>query len=258
MSASDLAGDWTLHGYRPCGRLGLQHIVIDAAGSSTFTARFVESNPCFSAGTVFLEAAIDPTGDVRALLFYDRYDLHMDAELDFRIAASDGGRIERITLPTIRVLPPGEEVASVYMAVGVYLQRRDATPECGRELNLDYFRCSCPSADIINAEGGRVIGTQIYNANSSICLAALHAGAIGSKGGEVLTILAGGFRDSERTSREGNCPYFDGSEGNGVRSESSDRGRAFFFDGDSGVCDEASPPPKNTWYCVRRQAIWSR
>ena len=63
--------------------------------------------------------------------------------------------------------------------------------------------CNCPAA----ATGaGPVWGTDIYTEDSSICRAAVHAGAIGANGGPVSIIAVGGQ------------PSYSGSTRNGVKS----------------------------------------
>lgn len=54
------------------------------------------------------------------------------------------------------------------------------------------FRVECPK-NCAKADGGSVIGAMIYNDESSICKAAIHAGfLISEKGGEFILTIANG------------------------------------------------------------------
>jgi hypothetical protein len=77
---------------------------------------------------------------------------------------------------------------------------------------------------------GPVWGTTLYTADSSVCRAALHAGAIGSAGGEVELRSASG------------CSNYRGSAANGVESHSwGAYGQSFYFVGHGdGSCAQAS------------------
>jgi len=73
--------------------------------------------------------------------------------------------------------------------------------------------CVCPARP-----GGEVFGTGIYTADSSICAAALHAGAISPSGGRVTLRGAGG------------CTSYSGSTAHGVTSRAwGAYGESFFF-----------------------------
>lgn len=78
------------------------------------------------------------------------------------------------------------------------------------------LRCACPAS----ATGsGNVWGTNIYTDDSNICRAAVHAGAIGPSGGEVLLRILPG-----RTS-------YDGSRHNGILTNNYGRWQgSFSFD----------------------------
>jgi hypothetical protein len=64
------------------------------------------------------------------------------------------------------------------------------------------FRVSCPA----NCEKGSVYGTGVYTADTSICRAGIHAGAIPVEGGTVTVVLQPGR------------PAYRGSEQNGIKS----------------------------------------
>ncbi len=84
-------------------------------------------------------------------------------------------------------------------------------------------RCTCSASQ---AGSGSVIGSAPYDEDSSLCRAALHAGQVSAEGGEI------SFRRSSAT-----CPYFIGTDANGVQSSwSSSADRSFVFDGLSEDC----------------------
>jgi hypothetical protein len=72
---------------------------------------------------------------------------------------------------------------------------RDQAPACG-------FRCHCSPA----AMSGSVWGDGLYTADSTVCAAARHAGAVPSTGGEVAIFLGG------------RCESFQGRTRNGLQS----------------------------------------
>ncbi len=70
----------------------------------------------------------------------------------------------------------------------------------------DIFNCYC---DPSYAEGGAAVwGTGTYSDDSSVCLAARHAGLIGETGGMITVRVLGG------------CDAYEGSTSNGVISDS--------------------------------------
>lgn len=87
--------------------------------------------------------------------------------------------------------------------------------------------CLCPAADLT----GQVWGSGIYTDDSTICAAAVHAGAIGPKGGRVKARSAPG------------CATYLGSSNNRVTTSPKERQeRSFYFPSVSdGKC---APEPK--------------
>ncbi len=61
--------------------------------------------------------------------------------------------------------------------------------------------CSCSASQA--AQRGSVWGTDIYTEDSAVCKAALHAGAIDAKGGNVSIIVVAGQKSYQGTSRNG-------------------------------------------------------
>jgi len=111
------------------------------------------------------------------------------------------------------------------------------------------FRCLCPSlSEVSESWMPGVTGTDIYTSRSNICRAAVHAGAIGDQGGEVHIL-----RPVEPNAWIAKCPYFYGSDQNGVSSEGGGIGTAYYFAGSAGLCDNSSPPESSDiWYCRER------
>lgn len=68
------------------------------------------------------------------------------------------------------------------------------------------YRLSCPSG---GATSGRLWGTDLYTDDSSICLAAVHAGLIGTSGGNVIIEIRPGAASYAGSSRNGvtSTPY---------------------------------------------------
>ncbi len=81
----------------------------------------------------------------------------------------------------------------------------EACPSAATEIPSGTTEATCSCAP--SATGGTVWGTGAYTDDSSICGAAVHAGAIGADGGTV-TVVIGGRRAS-----------FDGSTANGITSQ---------------------------------------
>lgn len=82
----------------------------------------------------------------------------------------------------------------------------DACPYLLKNTNLqagEKVACNCREAEV---SSGLIFGTDVYSEASTTCRAALHAEAVGEKGGEV-TIHAGGT-----------CELFLGTDRNGVSS----------------------------------------
>jgi hypothetical protein len=76
--------------------------------------------------------------------------------------------------------------------------------------------CSCGA----NPQGGTVWGVGTYTSDSSICRAAVHAGAIPASGGTVTVKRAPG------------CQEYDGSDANGITTQSwGNHAGSFYFDG---------------------------
>jgi hypothetical protein len=74
--------------------------------------------------------------------------------------------------------------------------------------------CVCPA----QKTAGKVWGSGIYTGDSSLCSAAVHAGAIGTDGGKVSVRAAAG------------CPVYLGSTNNQVSTSPSDASaRSYFF-----------------------------
>lgn len=62
------------------------------------------------------------------------------------------------------------------------------------------FRLSCPSG---GATSGRLWGTDVYTDDSSICLAAIHSGIIGTSGGNVIIEIRPGAASYSASTRNG-------------------------------------------------------
>lgn len=78
------------------------------------------------------------------------------------------------------------------------------------------YRCRCSAS----AMTGAVWGTDIYTTDSSVCAAALHAGAVTNQGGEVELVFAPG------------CKRYLGTSRNGIRSASWRQYKgSFYFQG---------------------------
>ena len=106
---------------------------------------------------------------------------------------------------------------------------REASSDCSTSFGgtAEPITCTCgPSAMT-----GSVWGTDTYTSDSSICRAALHAGAVETSGGTVMVAPAAG------------CPNYEGTERNGVKSSHwGAYGRSFSFPAVSdGTCASAVP-----------------
>jgi TIR domain/LCCL domain len=123
--------------------------------------------------------------------------------------------------PQVANLPPAEPVSDLGPCPQMLAINRDLpTP----------FRCTCGS-DAASSSGA-VWGTDVYTDDSSLCLAALHAGVVGAGGGTV-TVLRG----------EGRQLYI-GSARNGVASHDFGRYAASItFDG-TAMSSGPEPCPK--------------
>ncbi|MBL8957649.1 MAG: hypothetical protein JNK82_43140 [Myxococcaceae bacterium] len=88
----------------------------------------------------------------------------------------------------------------------------------------DVFRCTCTDDDVL--EGGSVWGNGIYTRDSSLCRAAVHAGAIPVAGGKVVVRPAPG------------CPKYVGSTKNGISTSrwGAYAGSFYFEDRGHGEC----------------------
>jgi len=83
------------------------------------------------------------------------------------------------------------------------------------------LRCRCSPAQY----GGSIWGTDRYTTDSSVCGAALHAGAIPATGGVVTLRTAGG------------CPRFNGSSRNGINTRRwGSYNRTFYFGPQAPAC----------------------
>jgi TIR domain-containing protein/LCCL domain-containing protein len=98
------------------------------------------------------------------------------------------------------------------------------------------FRCTCGSEAMHGS--GAVWGTDVYTDDSSLCLAALHAGVVGPGGG-VITVLRSGGRQ-----------LYIGSARNGVASHDFGRyGTSMTFDG---IALPSGPEPCPTTLSINR------
>jgi len=61
------------------------------------------------------------------------------------------------------------------------------------------LQCACPSG----APSGSVWGTGIYTSDSNICTAAIHAGVIGTGGGQILVVMGGRQESYSGSSQNG-------------------------------------------------------
>jgi hypothetical protein len=124
-------------------------------------------------------------------------------------AAAGSGAAAPHSEPHVANLPPAEPVPDLGPCPQMLAINRDLpTP----------FRCTCGSGSA--SLSGAVWGTDVYTDDSNLCLAALHAGAIGPSGGTV-TVLR---RDGRQ--------FYVGSSRNGIAS--NDYGRysaSITFDG---------------------------
>ncbi|MEX1108653.1 MAG: LCCL domain-containing protein [Dongiaceae bacterium] len=107
------------------------------------------------------------------------------------------------------------------------------------------IRCYC---EMNGLEGG-IWGTHLYTIDSTICLAAVHAGAL-----QPILQAGGGTVYAGTVELRGapGCPSYPASTANGVTSWSySGMWQAsFYFPAvQNGVCDPANPPAPGTWYC---------
>jgi hypothetical protein len=143
----------------------------------------------------------------------------------------------------------------------------DPCPKRFRNLELEKdeqgkeIKCKCTAADV----KGRVWGNGIYTTDSSICGAAVHAGAIPKQGGVVTMKTAPG------------CKFYLGAKANGVTSRRWNAfGKSFYFVGNGdGQCAQVKkggpcPPkfrhlpdlkPPTQWTCTcaphdTRGAVW--
>ncbi|MCC6812098.1 MAG: hypothetical protein IT381_32045 [Deltaproteobacteria bacterium] len=96
----------------------------------------------------------------------------------------------------------------------IYLTCGDSAGKLVGEAGTKY-RISCPQL----CTNGSLWGSDPYTADSSVCKAAIHAGALKPAGGEATVIIKGGE------------PKFDGTTKNGVTSASWGKyDRTFTFD----------------------------
>lgn len=80
----------------------------------------------------------------------------------------------------------------------------------------DQLECKCSTVPT----SGTIWGVGIYTSDSSICRAAVHAGAIPAAGGSV------------KVKRAAGCAKYNGSDANGIKTESwGSHGGSFYFDG---------------------------
>jgi hypothetical protein len=63
----------------------------------------------------------------------------------------------------------------------------------------DPLECQCPAGETT----GSVWGSSVYTTDSSVCRAARHAGAVGSRGGAVTVFVAGGCSSYAATTKSG-------------------------------------------------------
>nr|WP_279636968.1 LCCL domain-containing protein [Corallococcus llansteffanensis] len=75
-----------------------------------------------------------------------------------------------------------------------------------RGQNGTQIRCSCEAVS-----GGAVWGTDLYTDDSSVCAAAVHAGAIPATGGTVVVTIQPGQSGYSGTTRNGITTYSYGS-----------------------------------------------
>lgn len=120
---------------------------------------------------------------------------------------------------------PAATVASAAPTVPACPVRHAELPNDG----MGEHDCSCAPEAI----SGSVWGTEIYTADSSICAAARHAGAIGAAGGKVTVRSTQG------------CPHYEGSERDGITTAAWDAfERSFFFPGHgNGKCSASATCP---------------
>lgn len=95
---------------------------------------------------------------------------------------------------------------------------KDLCPGNFQALGKDEATCSCLPASM----RGSVYGTGVYTTDSSICNAALHAGAVGPKGGKVKVKSAPG------------CDAYKGTKANGVSTSKWGKYQASFYFPDKG------------------------
>ncbi len=110
------------------------------------------------------------------------------------VATADWGAYDRTFAFREGVLCSGESPGALPACPGRGVDVEDRPGACGLE-------CSCPAEAT-----GTVWGSDRYTADSSICAAARHAGAVRASGGPVAVFLGG------------RCESFQGSTRNGVQS----------------------------------------
>lgn len=124
----------------------------------------------------------------------------------------------------MRMLVVAAFAAALAAAAPVRAQSSPCPANMGSYHNLaegESIRCTCP------APTGRrsVWGSERYTADSDVCRAAIHAGAVPAAGGEVTIAVAEG------------CPIFRGTPKNGVQSvHFGPFGRTFHFAKEAPAC----------------------
>ena len=106
-------------------------------------------------------------------------------------------------------------------APSCFVKKTSSSPKdkCPRRFNAatlpadKTLRCTC-TPDLMT---GSVWGTETYTTDSSVCLAARHAGVIGPNGGPIVAKLTSG------------CKRYKGTKANGVRTSSWGKYKTSFF-----------------------------
>ena len=104
----------------------------------------------------------------------------------------------------MRYLLPGlifAPILAVFTAFGAPAAAQSNAPACGSyPVGQESYDCTCPP---MSEARGSVWGSGPYTADSNICMAALHYGAIGLQGGEVIAYAFAGMDSYESSMANG-------------------------------------------------------
>jgi len=211
----------------------------------------VDGTPCISAGAVLMEVRRSAGDTMQGLMYYYEPGSRMGFGFGTDVAGFDWARISTDNLR----FNDGRSRRLYQLKV-----ERDSWA-CRVRFSSEFaesgvgFRCLCPElAEVQKSWMPGVKGTNIYSSDSNICQAAVHAGIIGTEGGEVRIL-----RPIDPNALVARCPYFYGNNQNGIESRGKGQDTAYFFQGSLGICDEDSPPEsEDVWYCRERFADYDQ